>query len=259
MKLGLLIENMIKSIVLATRSFRRPSIAYCARHGLLPSVLIRTPSNVLRNLLFLPPSEYESQLNQEVFALMSNRCVSGGFFVEIGANDGFTLSNSVYLEEKFGWSGLLVEANPCYLDSLRKRKAKSVIAAVVREEGYYDFRDAGLYGGIVELLDNTHKDKTKDSKLIKVFGTTLERILREHNAPELINFISIDVEGAEEPIVEQMCRLQNYRFVCGCIEYNARTSDLQKIKNMLKEYGYKVVWEGQTRQDIFFINDSSRQ
>ena len=35
-----------------------------------------------------------------------------GIFVEAGANDGFTQSNTYYLERFLGWSGLLVEAIP---------------------------------------------------------------------------------------------------------------------------------------------------
>ena len=36
----------------------------------------------------------------------------GGFFIEAGADDGELLSNTLYLEFKRGWTGLLVEPNP---------------------------------------------------------------------------------------------------------------------------------------------------
>jgi len=35
-----------------------------------------------------------------------------GIFVEIGANNGLTGSNTLLLERCFGWTGLLIEANP---------------------------------------------------------------------------------------------------------------------------------------------------
>jgi FkbM family methyltransferase len=247
-------RTLIKKIVLGSKLLRKPSVAYCTNHGLLPGVFVRTPAADLRDLLLLPESPHETQLNQDVFALLVNRFRSG-FFVEIGGNDGFTLSNTIYLEEQFGWNGLLVEANPQYLDSLKKRRSKAVVAAVVEQEGYYEFCSAGLYGGLRSLLDKTHKKRTQNANSITVWGTTLRRILEENSAPELINFISIDVEGAEVPIVEQMCSLRNYRFVCGCIEYNARQADYQRITHLLKESGYRVVWEGQTQHDLFFVDE----
>ena len=36
----------------------------------------------------------------------------GGFFVEIGANDGELHSNTLFFERVRGWQGLLVEPNP---------------------------------------------------------------------------------------------------------------------------------------------------
>jgi len=248
------LEGLIRKIVLKIGALRRPSVAYCAGHDLLPGVIVRTPAARLRKILLLPESEYEAQLNQDIFALLANR-FKPGFFIEIGANDGFTLSNTVYLEEKFGWNGILVEANPRYVESLRKRKSKSVVAAVVENEGYYKFYNAGLYGGVAGLIDRTHENKTKDTNSISVWGTTLECILIENNVPEIVNFISVDVEGAEVQIVEQMCQLEGYRFSCGCIEYNSRKEDYQRIKCLLRGSGYRIVWEGQTRQDLFFVDE----
>lgn len=248
------LRNLIKKIVLGTKSLRRPSVAYCSSRGLFPEVFVRTPASQLRDLLLLPESPHVTQLNQDIFALLANRFRSG-FFLEIGANDGFTLSNTVYLEEQFGWNGLLIEANPQYLDSLKVRKSKSIIAAVVEKEGYYDFCSAGLYGGVTALLDKTHEKRTKDARSISVWGTTLEKILDDNGVPAAINFVSIDVEGAEVPIVEQMCKLRNYRFACGCIEYNARQADYQQIANLLKNSGYRIVWEGQTQHDLFFVDE----
>lgn len=248
------IKNIIKKKLFSLKSIRKPSIAYCVDNELLPSIIVRTPSAKLREQMMLPTASQLTQLNQDIFALLANQFRSG-FFLEIGANDGFNLSNTVYLEEHFGWKGILVEANPQYSDSLKNRKTKSVIAAVVKNEGYYRFCNAGLYGGITELLDDKHNNVTKNASSITVFGMTLKKILDENNAPNIINFISIDVEGGEVQIVEQISQLKNYRFTCGCIEHNGRKSDYLLITDLLQESGYRVVWEDQTEQDLFFIDE----
>ena len=43
----------------------------------------------------------------------------GGFFFEAGAMDGEFLSNTLELERKFGWHGILVEADPTLAVELR--------------------------------------------------------------------------------------------------------------------------------------------
>src|SRR5436190_7908247 len=197
-----LIKNAVSGQVLRKNVFKRPSVRYCIENDLLPSVLVRTPSDTLRKILNLPTSEYETQLNQDVFALLMNR-FRPGFFVEIGANDGFRLSNTLYLETNFGWKGVLVEPNPKYLMSLEKRKNSVVVnKAISSQDGEADFIDAGLYGGLRECLDNTHDVFTKGAGCISVDCIGLQEILNSASAPEQIDFISVDVEGGEVPIVE---------------------------------------------------------
>jgi FkbM family methyltransferase len=254
MKLAGLIKGSITERIIQLEMLRRPSIRYCIENDLLPSVLTRTPSNTIRKLLNLPSSEYQTQLNQDVFALMMNK-FRAGFFLEIGANDGFTLSNTVYLEEHFGWNGILVEANQKYLTSLAERKHSVVVnKAVSSQVGKAEFIDAGLHGGLKASLDDTHHLYTKDAACITVDCMSLREILDTAGAPEQIDFVSIDVEGGELPIVEQMVSV-NQRFRCGCIEYNKRMEDYKRLVALLETAGYKVVWENQTEQDLFFLDD----
>lgn len=46
---------------------------------------------------------------------------AGGYFVDMAANDALDCSNTVALEQNYGWRGLCVEANPRYLPSLQRR------------------------------------------------------------------------------------------------------------------------------------------
>ncbi len=47
----------------------------------------------------------------------------GGYFVELGANDGVTQSNSLHFEKFRGWRGLLVEPTPHNFIKCRKNRA----------------------------------------------------------------------------------------------------------------------------------------
>ena len=58
-----------------------------------------------------------------------------GVFVEAGAHDGFTQSNTYYLERHRGWRGLLVEPVPeLHAKARRRRRAQVVNAALVGPE-----------------------------------------------------------------------------------------------------------------------------
>ena len=50
-----------------------------------------------------------------------------GFFIEAGAVDGEYLSNTLFFEMKYSWTGLLVEPNPSSLKALYKKHRKSYI------------------------------------------------------------------------------------------------------------------------------------
>jgi hypothetical protein len=81
-------------------------------------------------MLELPPTKYQTKINQDIFALLMNR-FRPGFFLEISANDGLPFSNTVYLENEFGYNGILVEANQKYMTSLAQRKTSVVVNKAV--------------------------------------------------------------------------------------------------------------------------------
>ena len=250
-------RTMLRDYILSRKSLRKPSVRICSEHLCLPALFTSYSSNDLRSMLMLPVSNSSTQLNQDVFALLINR-FKPGYFLEIGANDGITLSNTLYLEENFGWSGLLVEANPFYEQKLCQRNAISVIAAVADREGVCEFKSAGLFGGIIDTLDDGYKKYQKEDNNIIVQTLPMSRILSDNNAPSRIDFISIDVEGAEPGIVRQLCSLEQYRFTCGCIEHNHRRDDYSSIESNLLSANYSIIWKDQTGHDLFFVDRSIR-
>lgn len=50
-----------------------------------------------------------------------------GVFVEAGANDGVSQSNTYALERRFGWEGLLIEPLPKLAEWARKTRKKSIV------------------------------------------------------------------------------------------------------------------------------------
>ena len=61
------------------------------------------------------------QYGQPVYldTVIFKRGVRGGFFIEAGADDFETDSNTILFEMQCGWSGLLVEPNPTIYPKVR--------------------------------------------------------------------------------------------------------------------------------------------
>lgn len=75
-----------------------------------------------------------SQARQDeiVFGIVKKR---GGFFIDMGANNGQFLSNSLWLERHHNWTGLLIEADPelCQRIDKLKRHAWRLCGCICKE------------------------------------------------------------------------------------------------------------------------------
>lgn len=128
----------------------------------------------------------------------------GGTFVEAGAHDGYTQSNTYYLERHRGWSGLLVEAIPeLHARCERRRPGSRVInGALVSPE---------LSGGSVEvqfgdLMSTVGDDRTHAAGGLAVTGRrgystevpalTLSEALTRAGLGA-VDLLVLDVEGHE--------------------------------------------------------------
>ena len=78
----------------------------------------------------------------------------GGTFFEAGAADGMAGSNTMKLELKYGWTGLLVEADPDNYGRLLRESSRNVLSvgACISRKTHPEtvlFDKAGLYGSII--------------------------------------------------------------------------------------------------------------
>jgi len=174
-----------------------------------------------------------------------------GFFVELGANDGVSQSNSLYFEMKRNWSGVLVEPAPHnFLLCKEQRSSKNNIfcnacVSFDYKEKYVDIRYANLMS-ISENLELDLEDKNNHIKKSERFlsqneslfsfgasAATLNSILKESKAPKEIDFLSLDVEGAELEVLKGI-DFDTYSFKYMLIEIR----DLKRMERFLNQHGY---------------------
>lgn len=134
-----------------------------------------------------------------------------GTFVDIGAHDGITYSNT-YLFERRGWQGICVEPNPQTFPLLKARRAQAVQAAIV---GDPDQREATLY--LSHMPELATLARTHDADIARIHGNvgltfdgfeavtipamTLDALLEQHGVKE-IDLLSIDTEWVNGEVLK---------------------------------------------------------
>jgi hypothetical protein len=105
-----------------------------------------------------PPSPYkyinitnvaysQAKQDQTVYHLFPKK---NGFFIEMGAFDGMSLSNTLWLERHHNWTGLLIEANPDLCDAIDKRKRRAWrLCACISTESSTTFIKGGTLGSAI--------------------------------------------------------------------------------------------------------------
>ncbi len=177
----------------------------------------------------------------------------GGYFLDIGAHDGIGYSNTFLLESRYKWSGICVEANPVTFGKLKiNRNAVSLNVCLDQSEGEVNFVLGDVMGGIVgQDVDNKESD-TKANKVIKLKTLSLNRLLEDQHAPNIIDYLSIDIEGAEERVLAGF-DFHKYTFRCITIE---RPTKL--LRDLFNNHGYILIKEI-PKLDCFYIHQTFLQ
>lgn len=202
----------------------------------------------------------KSQLGQDVLALAIAGLEEKGFFVEFGATDGLSLSNTFLLEKDFGWTGILCEPAKVWHKDLISNRSCVVDSRCVssHSDTLVNFSEAqdAEYSTILEFRDqDRHLDARKGSSVYEVKTVSLRDLLVTHNAPANINFLSIDTEGSEYLILEAF-DFSEYKFDLICVEHNY-TLNRQKIYTLLTANGYKRVHTELSQWDDWYVAEKN--
>jgi FkbM family methyltransferase len=206
----------------------------------------RHASDELRFLAFCGSMGHIShgQILQDLWVAFELDLQPRGYFVEFGAHDGSLHSNTKLLEDRFGWTGLLVEPNPDMANVLRRNRS-----AVIDSRCVWD-----VTGETVELLltgdselstvaDHATRDLHTDTRratgvrIVSVPTVSLNDLLDEHGAPVCIDFLSVDTEGTELRILQAFDFSKNKpRLVA--VEHNHR-EDQRDLDVLMIANGYE--------------------
>ena len=223
---------------------------------------------------FVPPSPSTSSYNLEQQKIHTGqigqarhvieyfRMKENGVFVEAGAWDGEYLSNTLYLEAKYNWTGLLVEPNSGAFKKLvtRNRKAYSIHSclSVTSHPDIVEFDSADVFGGINFELENVNnKNLVKMRNSIPETMRTKETVecyplyslLLAIGRTDQVDLLSLDIEGAELAVLRAI-PWDKVNIELVMIEVNH--SDQREIHSVMTTAGYGVYKRLGGQQDILY-------
>lgn len=187
-----------------------------------------------------------SEAGQDLFALFALNDKRGGFFVDFGAGNGILNSNSYLLETEFDWSGIVCEPCKDHHEALRANRACSIDLRCVHTTTdstveFVEAFDKGLSTISNYVESDQWSEKRKEGSVrYRVPTVTLNELLRYHNAPTEIDYLSIDTEGSEFHI---LCHYDfSHRPKVITVEHN-NNAYRGGIRDLMARRGYTRVFD----------------
>jgi FkbM family methyltransferase len=215
--------------------------------------ILKIPAPKLQKLLASYP-DAKSQLGQDLFVLLESNFKQNGFFVDFGATDGVSLSNSYLLEKEFGWNGILAEPAKCWHHELRENRTSNIDTSCVWRDStsILAFREAGELSTMASYSSlDWHRSSRKDGISYMVNTISLLDLLEKYKAPEEIDYLSIDTEGSEYDILSCF-DFRAYKIKIITCEHNF-TPMRNKIYMLLTKNGYVRKYFGLSEFDDWYI------
>ncbi len=190
--------------------------------------------------------KYYSQNGEDKFLdsfILNNSIHVHNKIIEIGALTGTYNSNSRFFIEHYNWEGIMIEPNPySFTELVNNTKNINVIlenVAISNQTGTCNFQTDTVHPG---------HSKISDKGNVKVKSIKFDEIFKKH--PQFLNFdiLSIDVEGNEIPILQD---LMKYKIFPTFIISEHFTDNLRDIQNSIicSEYNilttisYNTIWK----------------
>lgn len=194
-----------------------------------------------------------SQNNQDKLALeiLGNE---PNYFVEFGADDGITNSNTYTLEKYYGWSGILAEPSIYSHEKLFNNRSCNIETnCVYYESGLeIDFTEVG--NGLSAITKYADKDSWAQTRALgtiyKVKTISLKDMLDKYKAPPVIGYLSIDTEGSEYDILNAYDFSRMFKLIT--VEHNY-TEQREKIYELLIQKGYRRIYEDVSQWDDWYV------
>lgn len=187
-----------------------------------------------------------SQVFQDLWVLFNTGEKRGGYFVEFGICDGVTLSNTLLLEKSYGWTGVVAEPARGWQEALRRNRTCFISDKCVHREGdrTLKFRETDLpeLSTMEAMVDSdVHAAGRRGGVTYDVETITLEALLAQAGAPNVIDYLSMDIEGGELDVIRSF-DFSKYDIRLMTVEHNY-SDRAAEMRSILEKWGYQVQFQ----------------
>lgn len=201
-----------------------------------------------------------AQLFQDLLVIFFLKGKRNGFFVEFGATNGLDLSNTFTLERNLQWKGILAEPAKCWHAALKSNRTAAIDTRCVWSQSGAKlvFKEAEI-AELSTLSDLANNDFNKAGRVngitYAVETVSLNDLLKAHNCPREIDYMSIDTEGSELSIL-QAFDFAAYDIKIITVEHNFVEPNRQQIHDLMTANGMVRVFEPLSQFDDWYIKRS---
>jgi FkbM family methyltransferase len=166
-----------------------------------------------------------------------------GVFLELGALDGVTYSNTKFFEDTLQWSGILIEPIPHNYEKCKRSRPRSLVynCIVSSNEEPMEIYVNGAVSSVkdhttAEFFNGWHRDNNVETAFIH--SRRLDDILHEAHVAH-IDFWSLDVEGSEYEVLKTMDWAISVSVICMEV-CGGEASDMNEAcRDILRQNGFQ--------------------
>jgi FkbM family methyltransferase len=171
-----------------------------------------------------------------------------GFFVDVGAHDGLTISNTLFFERELGWRGICIEPLPnIFCQLVQNRGCDCLRGCAYHRNGFLPFSKISGYAEMLSGLRETHPEAHREriTRELQEFGGSEEiinvRSFRLEDVFDLFNvrkvsYLSVDTEGAELQVLQG---INFHKVLFDAIQCEVNYPEMRApIEQLLTPYGY---------------------
>ena len=253
----------VKSVAKYYKKYWQKVVLSIARKFADPQIIRRLAKKILHSSVFFSKSYALNGIDKKMLPYLKS--IPDGFFVEAGANDGISQSNTLLYEKKYGWKGLLVEPIPELALRCRVNRTNSIVENVALVSSTFRNKIITMrYCNLMSVVKGGMKSQAEEDKHIEsgrnlkkldtyeviVATSTLSDLLSKHQISK-IDYLSLDVEGYE---LEVLRGLDFNRYHPKYILVEARYKD--EIDAFMKSVGYRYI-EAMSHHDLLYSTDKN--
>ena len=154
---------------------------------------------------------FSAQYAQDIIAYLFFKGKSTGFYIEIGANDGYT-GSTTYWAEQLGWNGICIEPEKKTFKELKKNRHCCLNNVAISDKNlkgteFLVFPKRTSRSGILKTMSEKQIIEAKSYSYMStttVETLTFNDMMKSYPDIRHIDFLSIDTEGHEMNVLKSI-------------------------------------------------------